>query len=140
MVSVQVRMDRAALNRLLKLPGGPVYDKVVDGPLDRTAAIAAATGPRITSFLVNNHSKEITSGAGSLTGRLIYHADYAAAVMKGSGIYGPTGQPITPKKGKYLWFEYNGRLIRVKSVKGQKANPFLADAFRAACFFPVNIH
>lgn len=141
MAEVRVRLNQSGLDRLLRRPGGPVYDKVVSGPLTRTAAIAAATGPRITSHLVSNHSTEINAGPGSLSGRLTYHAHYAAAVMKGSGIYGPSNAPIRPKNGRYLRFTLpDGTLVFARSVKGQRGNPFLANAFRAACFFPVTIH
>lgn len=62
--------------------------------------------------------------------------DYAEAVARGTGIYGPTGQPIRPKKAKVLlvpgspgpnesYVEIDGkRFVFRRSVKGRKPNSF----------------
>lgn len=140
MVSVSVQMNQGALDRLLRQPGGPVYDRVVSGPLHRTQAIATVTGPRITTFLVNNTSIQIDAGPGSLKGSLTYHAHYAKFVMKGTGIYGPNASPIRP--GTVMVFRgRDGTLVFARETKGQRANPFLANAFRVgASPWPVTIH
>lgn len=118
-----------------------MYDKVVSGPLHRTDALATATAPVDTGFLRNNRSIDIDAGPGSLKGSLTYHAHYALAVMKGTGIYGPKGVPIVPDTAQYLVFRgRDGGLVYARSVKGQPAQPFLANAFRAACPWPVTIH
>ncbi len=62
--------------------------------------------------------------------------DYAEAVARGTGVYGPTGQPIRPKNAKVLivpgtpgpnesYIEIDGKkfLFR-RSVKGRKPNPY----------------
>ena len=118
-----------------------MYDNVVSGPLHRTDALATATAPVDTGFLRNNRSIQIDAGPSSLVGALTYHAHYALFVMRGTGIYGPTGQPITPKTANYLVFRgRDGATVYAKSVRGQRAQPFLAEAFRAACPWPVTIH
>lgn len=54
---------------------------------------------------------------------------YAAYIEIGTGIYGPRGMPITPKKGKYLVFQTkDGKTVFAKSVKGMKSRPYLAPA------------
>lgn len=41
------------------------------------------------------------------------------AFQSGTGVYGPTGQPITPKRGKALsWKGAGGRRFAFKSVRG----------------------
>ncbi|WP_044639737.1 HK97 gp10 family phage protein [Risungbinella massiliensis] len=50
---------------------------------------------------------------------------YAKWVNDGTGIYGPTGRPITPKRAKYLRFEINGQVIYAKSVRGQKGQKYV---------------
>lgn len=108
-VRVNVSLDIGALDRLLRRPGGPVYDNVVNRVLVRTDAIATLTAPVDTGFLRNNRSREITSTPSSLKGKLTYHAHYAIYVTKGT--------------------------------RYQRANPFLANAFRAgAAPWPVHIH
>ena len=49
---------------------------------------------------------------------------YAVFVHDGTGIYGERGVPITPRHAEFMRFEYNGRIIFAKSVKGQEPNPF----------------
>lgn len=54
---------------------------------------------------------------------------YAKFVHDGTGIYGPRKTPIVPKKSKFLSFDSLGTHWVLKSVKGQRPNPFL---YRAA--------
>lgn len=118
-----------------------MYDNVVNRVLRATDALATAGAPVDTGFLRNNRSIEIDAGPGSLVGSLTYHAHYALFVMKGTGIYGPTGTPITPKRASFLVFRgRDGGLVYARSVRGQRAQPFLAEAFRAASPWPVTIH
>ncbi len=70
---------------------------------------------------------------------------YAEFVHRGTGIYGPNQTPIVPTTAKALKFRWEptsggGRPTKSKdkrafyffaSVKGQPAQPFLADALRA---------
>jgi hypothetical protein len=119
-----------------------VYDRVVGGTINKTEALATATAPSVTGFLKNNRSKDFDAGPGSLKGTLTYHAFYALWVMRGTGIYGPHGTPIVPVTSKYLVFRgKDGSTVFAKSVKGQTANQFLTEAFRAgAAPWPVTIH
>ncbi len=50
-------------------------------------------------------------------------------VTKGTGIYGPTGQRITPKVKKALYWE--GALHPVKSVSGERPNDFVTPTVAA---------
>lgn len=52
-------------------------------------------------------------------------ASYAKFVHGGTGLYGPKKRKITPKKARALKTPYGFR----KSIKGQKANPYLENAF-----------
>lgn len=60
--------------------------------------------------------------------------EYARFVHDGTGIYGPKGVPIKPKKSKYLVFTPYGavRPVFTKEVKGMPPNPFLKNALMAA--------
>jgi hypothetical protein len=65
---------------------------------------------------------------------------YALWVHDGTGIYGPKHTKITPKTAQVLVFRskiygaktgrFAGRVV-VRSVKGMRGNPFLADALKA---------
>lgn len=50
-------------------------------------------------------------------------------VHNGTGIYGPYKTPIVPVRSKYLIFFWRGRKWMKKSVRGQKPQPFLTEAF-----------
>ena len=47
----------------------------------------------------------------------------------GTGIHGPKGRKIVPKKGKFLVFEGKDGLVFARSVEGMKPQPFLRPAF-----------
>lgn len=49
---------------------------------------------------------------------------YARYVQEGTGIYGPTGQPIKAK-GRALAFVINGQRVFARSVKGAPPRPYL---------------
>lgn len=53
-------------------------------------------------------------------------AEYARFVHQGTGIYGEYAHPIVPVKKKALMWA--GAAHPFRSVKGQKANPFLLNA------------
>jgi hypothetical protein len=68
---------------------------------------------------------------------------YALYVHDGTGLYGPKKTVIRPKNAKALVFKskvygakrgkFAGKVV-VKSVKGMKPNPFLANALDSASF------
>jgi hypothetical protein len=121
-------------------PGGPI-DRCVRIPLEETAAIAAGTGPVDTGFMLNDRTIEVVAGIGSAHGVLTYHAPYTQFVLRGTGIYGPSGTPIVPKTAQYLVFRgRDGGLVYAKEVRGQHAQPFLQEAFKVASPWPVRFH
>lgn len=52
---------------------------------------------------------------------MVYYAMY---VHEGTGIYGPVGHPIVPRRARFLVFEWHGQTWFLRSVRGQKPNPF----------------
>lgn len=58
---------------------------------------------------------------------------YAIFVHDGTGVWGPTGTPITPKQAKMLsWKAKSGKRVYARQVQGMRPNPFLKDAVMAA--------
>lgn len=94
---------------------------------------AIANAPRKTGTLKRSIHAEVNPIGGRLTGRVIQDtgvARYGPFVEFGTGIYGPTGEPITPKKAPFLqWKSPDGRFIRKKSVNGMKPRRYMRDAF-----------
>lgn len=62
--------------------------------------------------------------------KLVSGVEYAPHVAYGTGIYGPRGIKITPTTKRCLHFMWKGMEIFVKSVKGQKPNPFHERAMK----------
>lgn len=54
---------------------------------------------------------------------------YGIFVHDGTGIYGPHKSPIVPRTAPYLKFTIGERTFRLRSVKGQEAQPFIKRAF-----------
>ncbi len=70
---------------------------------------------------------------GKPIGRVGFSVFYGLYVHEGTGVYGPKGAPIVPKKAKYLrWRAKNGKFVYAKKIMGMKPNPFLKDAVNAA--------
>lgn len=103
-------------------------------PASGTGPLAAAT-PRLTGKLQRstvfqiiggpmNQILEIRQAARSALGVF-----YGFIVREGSGLWGPTGQPIVAKNVKALHFFIGGQEFFRKSVKGQRPNPYHKRVF-----------
>jgi len=88
---------------------------------------------------------EHSIGLGSITPTSVVTragANYALYVERGTGIYGPSHQPIRPKRARFLRFKVGGSrltgrgkgstVIFAKSVKGRKATPFMLPGAKKA--------
>jgi hypothetical protein len=160
-IDVTVTLSHAQVRQLLSSPGGPVVaDLLRRGNNVRNAA------------LMNMRSMGIGNkvGHGQLAGSIVVEPvtidgvpavqigsrlPYAIFVHDGTGIYGPTGQPIRPRRAKALRWpginqkagfhggtRYQGRrrykagktknFIFARSVRGVPPRPFLREALPAA--------
>jgi HK97 gp10 family phage protein len=54
--------------------------------------------------------------------------EYASWVEFGTGIFGPRGEPIVPKKSKVMVFPFQGKTIAVSMTLGQPPQPFMRGA------------
>ncbi len=54
---------------------------------------------------------------------------HAVWVHDGTGVYGKTGHPIVPTEKPNLIFHWMGRIWKLPEVAGQKAQPYLRDAY-----------
>jgi len=58
-------------------------------------------------------------------------SDHPFYVDVGTGVFGETGRPITAMPGSVMGpIEWGGRMIYVKSIKGQRAQDYSGAAFR----------
>ena len=99
-------------------------------PATGTGPLAAATPRGETGKLIRstvfqiiggpmNQVLEIRQAARSALGVF-----YGFIVREGSGLWGPTGQPIRARNVKALHFFIGGQEFFRKSVKGQRPNPY----------------
>lgn len=141
MAIVQIRMRQAAITDFLHSPAGPIHQAVASRTR-KTDAISAATCPKDTGRMVNDRVSGVRDEGTRLVGFVQYLVYYAIYRIKGTGIYGPRGRPITPKSAKVLVFRgADGNLVYAKSVKGTRPSPFLVDALKAgAGGWPVDEH
>lgn len=58
-------------------------------------------------------------------------ASYMKYLDKGTGIYGPKGQPITPTTKKVLKFVYKGKTVFAKQVKGIQPQKIVEKSIQA---------
>lgn len=133
MAQTRVVLDQAALRRFQTRKDGIVArdlfkrTKRVEGRAKRNAPVD--TG-RLRSAIVGN----VDTKGDQLVGTVSANVNYALFVHEGTGVYGPTGSPITPKAGQFLVFTPKGasRPVFARSVQGQRPQPFLTDALPAA--------
>lgn len=64
--------------------------------------------------------------------RITSNVLYALFVQEGTGVFGPTGQPIVPVSASVLVFEIGGETIFARSVRGMQANPYVDRAMEKA--------
>jgi hypothetical protein len=84
------------------------------------------TSPQKTGTLKGSWSKK---KIGDLKYNIFTTVKYARWVNDGTGIYG-SGKPITPKRAKFLRFEWHGRIVFARSVRGQKGQHYVPEAIR----------
>lgn len=129
--------NRAALTALLRSTNGAVAKdlfrrgKKVEGKAKRNLSRAPK---RIdTGHLRSSIHTTLVTVSGLPAVQVGTKVFYAVFVHEGTGIYGPTGQPIRPVTARVLsWKAKNGKRVFAREVKGMQPNPFLRDAMDAA--------
>ncbi len=81
-----------------------------------------------TGDLKASHDVSATPIPGGVVSSVRNTAEHAVWVHEGTGIYGPYATPIVPTTHKVMVFYWNGTLQARRSVRGQRANPWLATA------------
>lgn len=131
-MAVHVKLDHLALTRLLRSPTGAVgRDALKRGRRVRDRArllVGKQTGRLAASIEVN-----FSVGLRGLVVHVGSSLKYARYHHDGTGVYGPHGRPIRPRRGKVMVFD--GRLggrVYARSVTGQRGTKYLERSLRAA--------
>jgi hypothetical protein len=129
--TAEVRVNDAAIQKMLRSPRGQVARGIlkIGKKVERKAKRLV---PVDHGVLRNSINTELIIRKGPVA-RIGTKVKYALYVHEGTGIYGPKGVPITPKKGKVLVFtsRKSGDLVFARSVKGMKGTPYLRNALIA---------
>lgn len=131
-VVIRVNIEQAKIKKMVSDPKGPVARGVlrISKRVERRAKKLA---PVDKGLLRASITTQLTYRGGIPIGRVGTKVKYAIWVHEGTGIYGPRGMLIRPKKAQFLVFRPKGsaQIIRAKSVRGMRPRPFLRDALSA---------
>ena len=128
MSTAEVRVNDAVIQKMLRNPKGQVARGIlkIGKKVERRAKRLV---PVDHGVLRNSINTELIIRTGPVA-RIGSKVKYALPVHEGTGIYGPRGLPITPKRGKVLVFtsRKTNQLVFARSVKGMKGTPYLRRA------------
>lgn len=133
------QLDRSAIKKLLTSSDGPVAREILRRSIKVESAakrnISGTGGPKRvdTGRLRASITHAIVMTTGKPVGRVGTNVNYALYVHEGTGIYGPRGAYIIPKRSRFLVFTAkDGKTVFTKRVSGMKKNQFLKNALKAA--------
>lgn len=131
-VSVRIDLNYRQINRILRSPNGFVARNMLRRGRKVQRHARRNVNSR-TGALARSIEVRMAMQAGAPGVEVYTDIFYALMVHDGTGIYGPKGRPFGPRRAKYMVFRgSDGTIVRTKSVRGQRANPFLRDALRSA--------
>lgn len=127
-MSGTVVVDAAAIAAIVRNPHGPVI-AAFRSLVTCVESTAKQNAKVDTGVLRASIRSEVHQSDSEINGLVTAEAPYADYVEKGTGIYGPSNQPIRPKKGTYLVFKgQDGGTVFAQQVAGSRAAPFMAPA------------
>ncbi|MGW7504391.1 HK97 gp10 family phage protein [Streptomyces albidoflavus] len=135
-VSITFDWDEGAITRLLSSESGLVHRKireVTENVADRCRVLAPNRDGRLRGSI----KTAVRSSGDQVVGHVYSDLDYSLYVQRGTGLYGPMGQPIRPRRGAFLVFEAGGQTVFAREVRGTPPNPFMLDGLRAGSPWPV---
>ena len=126
-IKVSVEIKGALLKKMMSVPE-EVATGITRAGMIRLVEAIEAKAVKLVPVRTSNLQRSITSNVSpdGKKGEIRATAPYAKYVHEGTGLFGPFHQLIRPKTKKALFWP--GALHPVKSVKGQKPNPFFTRA------------
>jgi len=135
---VEWHFNDVELERLLRDRNGPV-GRMVRRVADRTASLARSYAPVDSGRLRASIRVKFRAGEREVKAWVYTNLDHGLYVHEGTGIYGPRGRPIRPRRGRFLVFPgEDGRLVFAREVRGQRPQRFLLRALENASPWPVD--
>ena len=125
-------INKAQVNALVRGPNGAVAKDMLRRGRN-VANAAKRLAPVDTGRLRADISVGVVADSVTPVVRVGNSVNYALAVHEGTGIYGPTGRPIRPRRAKVLRFKSKGgKVVFARQVRGTRGRPYLRDALPAA--------
>ncbi len=133
-LSVQVQNTKQLQTRFSRSP--ILMQQAVRETLQVATLVAEAeakkSAPIDKGLLRGSIHSDIRTIGNETVGVVGTNLEYAPYQEFGTGIYGPKGSPITPKRGKFLVFKNKaGRQVFARSVKGSRPRRFMAKGLKA---------
>ncbi|MFF9265816.1 HK97 gp10 family phage protein [Streptomyces longwoodensis] len=145
-VRVTITWNEPEIERMLRSPDGDVAT-YVRRVAEATRSLAVAGAPVDNGPLRASLRVRLETRGNQVKAWVYSNLEYALYVHEGTGIYGPKGQPIRPKRGRYLVFEARnarttprgrGNMVFARQVRGARPNRFLLRALQQASPWPVD--
>jgi hypothetical protein len=151
-IRVEQRGDENIFDVIGNMPDKAVrlLRATIEDIADRIESQAIINAPEDTGELKAHavervDNKRRIQGPGGLVVRSVLSVPktpvYAKWVHDGTGIYGPKGTPIVPKKANFMRFQIDGKWFAKRSVRGQRPQPYLKEAAETVerTYVPVKI-
>lgn len=135
---VDVELDHGAIREFLLSPQGPVF-REVERYTRRTANRAKQLVGVDTGRLRSSVQHTVVIEGNRVVGRVGTLVEYALYHHQGTGIYGPSGRPIRPRRARVLVFTPAGSSdpVFAQEVRGSRPNPFLVQALEDVVPWPM---
>ncbi len=130
--SVRIDLNYRQINRILRSPTGLVARNMLRRGRKVQRHARRNVNSR-TGALARSIEVRMAMQVGVPIVEVYTDLHYALWVHDGTGIYGPRGRPIRPRRARYMVFRGSGgTLVYARSVRGQRANPYLRNALHSA--------
>lgn len=145
-VRIDWTWNEPEIDRMLRSPDGEVAT-YIRRIAEATRSLAVAKAPVDNGPLRASLRVRMEYSGTQVKAWVYSNLEYALYVHEGTGVYGPKGQPIRPKRAQYLRFEARnprttapgrGNIVFARQVKGARPNRFLLEALRQAAPWPVD--
>ena len=130
-VSITTRLNESEVEAAVRHHVTKAVRRAQRRTRDRAKAELTKAGRVDTGRLRNSIVSEVVEPSGQvLRGRVVADVDYADYVHQGTGVYGPRGRPIVPRRARVLRWRPRGSSAFVfrPEVRGVEPTPFLKRA------------
>lgn len=129
-VSVSVSLNEAALRGLAETQVAEAQQRAAARVRDLAKAEITAAGRVGVGDMRDMIDAETVVEGTTVRSRVTARAKHSVYQHRGTGIHGPSGQPIVPRRAKVLRFKPKGAqtFVFAREVEGVEPLPFLTNA------------